>query len=522
MAIEKVVNIVVKEQGLDAINKKVVKLDHSIDDLKGSQSSLTKTMGDSSNAILENGGAMGLLNDATGGMAMTVKDAVEATWLFTKGTALSTTAQKVYTLVVGTTTGALKALRIALVATGLGALVVALGFVISKIMEMESATEKMERAQRKLNSAFEASNQIYKDQIELIDTVTKSNTLRAKIAGKSEKELREIEKQGTEEKFKALKEEQTRLLALQAQKGKSVEDQKKINDALLKNSAEFNKLIADEQNKGLEYDLGIADKKREKQKENNAKSREQEKEDRLKALKEKEEFDKSVAEGLTSFQIASNEAEFAQRALDIENRKNQADEIAGIAKKEADDEIAEAERVRVQKEIIEKQKIAIINNSLGILAGIAKKGSAVSKALAITEIVRNQVKSASQALSNLAIANTAAAAASPLTAGQPFVGLNTAQAVTGIALSAVGAGKAIKDIMSESKSVSGGGSIGGGGSGGGSAPSAPSFNLVQGTGTNQIAQGLAGENRPIRAYVTSSDVTSRQALDRNIIENASL
>ena len=263
MAIEKVINITVKEQGLDAINKKVVKLDHSIDDLKGTNTGLAKSMGESSNAILENGGAMGLLNDATGGVAMTVKDAVEATWLFTKGTALSTAAQKVYTLVVGTTTGALKALRIALVATGLGALVVALGFVISKIMEMESATEKMERAQRKLNSAFEASNQIYKDQISLIDDVTKSNILRAKIAGKSEKELRVIEKEGTEEKFKALKEEQTRLLALQMQKGKSVEDQKKINDALLKNSAEFNKLIADENNKGLENELGIADKKRE-------------------------------------------------------------------------------------------------------------------------------------------------------------------------------------------------------------------------------------------------------------------
>jgi len=63
--IEKVVNIVVKEQGLDAINKKVVKLDHSIDELKGSNTGLTKSMGDSSNAILENGGAMGLLNDAT-------------------------------------------------------------------------------------------------------------------------------------------------------------------------------------------------------------------------------------------------------------------------------------------------------------------------------------------------------------------------------------------------------------------------------------------------------------------------
>jgi hypothetical protein len=42
------------------------------------------SMKESSLSVLENGGAMGLLNDATGGMAMTVKDAVEATALFAK------------------------------------------------------------------------------------------------------------------------------------------------------------------------------------------------------------------------------------------------------------------------------------------------------------------------------------------------------------------------------------------------------------------------------------------------------
>jgi hypothetical protein len=59
-------------------------------------------------------------------------------------------------------------------------------------------------------------------------------------------------------------------------------------------------------------------------------------------------------------------------------------------------------------------------------------------------------------------------------------------------------------------------------SGGGSAPSAPSFNLVQGTGSNQIAEGLATQRRPLQAYVVANNVTSAQALDRNIINDASI
>lgn len=519
MAIEKVVNITVNTKGSQQAIAQTEKLNQKFKQLQATTGELKTGLKESSNAVLENGGAMGLLNDLTGGMAMTVKDAVEATALFTKGTTIATTAQKVYTLVVGSTTGALKALRIALVSTGLGAIVVILGLFISKMMESADATEEMERAQVKLNLAFEASNEIYKDQIDLIDQVTKANVLRAKIAGKSEKELRDIEKAGAEEKFKALKDEQNRLLALQAQKGKSVEDQKKINDALLKNSAEFNKLIADENNKALENELTVVDAKRASDKayqeellENQRKANEEKKKAEL-------EYKKSLQEGLNEFQIAVNNAEFEQRLVDIENRKEQADQIAMIAKKEADEEIAEAERVKRQKAIIEQQKIDIVNNTLGIINALAKKGSAVSKALAITEIVRSQVKSVSQSLSALTTANAVAVASSPLTAGQPFVGINTAQTLTGIALSAVGAGKAIKDILSDSKSVSGGGA---GSQSGGATPSAPSFNIVAGTGSNQIAQGLSSNKAPIKAFVVSSEQRTAEALDRNIVSEASI
>ena len=105
MAFTKEINIVVKETGLDKVQSQVNELDNSLEDLSGTQKSLVKGMQSSTNSVLENGGAMGLLNDATGGLAMTVKDAVEASVLFTKSQKAAAIAQGFYTTVVGSSTG---------------------------------------------------------------------------------------------------------------------------------------------------------------------------------------------------------------------------------------------------------------------------------------------------------------------------------------------------------------------------------------------------------------------------------
>jgi len=80
----------------------------------------------------------------------------------------------------------------------------------------------------------------------------------------------------------------------------------------------------------------------------------------------------------------------------------------------------------------------------------------------------------------------------------------------------------IKKIASTDPSGKSGAGAGSSSAGGGQAPSAPSFNLVQGTGANQIAEGLAGQRQPIQAYVVSGAVTSAQQLERNIITGASI
>lgn len=61
--------------------------------------------------------------------------------------------------------------------------------------------------------------------------------------------------------------------------------------------------------------------------------------------------------------------------------------------------------------------------------------------------------------------------------------------------------------------------------GGGSSPSvqAPAFNVVGATQTSQLAQTIAGaEDKPLRAYVVASDVSTAQELERSTIEGASI
>ena len=62
-----------------------------------------------------------------------------------------------------------------------------------------------------------------------------------------------------------------------------------------------------------------------------------------------------------------------------------------------------------------------------------------------------------------------------------------------------------------------------GGAGGGASPTAPAFNLVEGTADNQINDSInLGNQEPVQAYVVSGDVTTAQNLDNNIITESGL
>ena len=91
----------------------------------------------------------------------------------------------------------------------------------------------------------------------------------------------------------------------------------------------------------------------------------------------------------------------------------------------------------------------------------------------------------------------------------------------GYAAQAAGIISAISSATSNAKA----GAVGGGGSVGAATQqaSAPSFNLVQGTDSNQIAQSInQGNQTPTQAFVVGSAITTQQELDRNKISIGSI
>ena len=87
----------------------------------------------------------------------------------------------------------------------------------------------------------------------------------------------------------------------------------------------------------------------------------------------------------------------------------------------------------------------------------------------------------------------------------------------------LGAVSQAKNILSTVKGGGGSGSTPTAPSGGGSAPQPPAFNIVGASGETQLADAIGSQTqRPARAYVVSNDVTTAQELDRNIIEGASI
>ena len=103
--------------------------------------------------------------------------------------------------------------------------------------------------------------------------------------------------------------------------------------------------------------------------------------------------------------------------------------------------------------------------------------------------------------------------------------------IVGPALGAVAAGAAVvagmanvKKILSTKTPAGGGGSPSLGVTASATpASQPPDFNIVGANSQNQLAETIAGtQNKPVKAYVVSNEVSSAQALDRNIVESASL
>ena len=543
MAIEKQINIVVKETGLDQVQKQVNKLDASLENLSDTNKDVVNSMGASSQSVLDNGGAMGLLNDATGGLAMTVKDAVEASVLFTKSQKLSAMWQGVYTTVVGTSTGAMKAFRIALASTGIGLIVIGLGLLIANFDKVKKAvlafipglaivgeiftklvqtvtdfvgvTSDASRELDRLGKQAEttlAKNKFALDAYgDTYDQYTKrkieANTKYAQHVKDINEDETLSEKQKLE-RLKTLRETANREInkaeqdRLDERNKKAKEAQDKLNEAnkAAAEKAKQDKIKADEEaKKALDEKI---------------------KADAQKAFEQNEQLKQDTAdveEFLNEEKERKAEKEAEQSQLKFERMRYDADEEQRINQKKIDDRIKQEQALQSGLTMLAENTASIFDNLEALGLKKSKAAVAIRKGIALAQIAADTGKAFSSAVPMAIDAGKGAASV-----GGPFAGVLGAIAT---AASYAGSVAMITSNVARAKSLlSGGGSGGGGGStggGGGSMPSAPSFNLVQGTSSNQIASSI-NTKQPIEAFVVSKNVSTGMELDRNIIKSASL
>lgn len=219
---------------LIGVNKQIKNTELSMEALDNEQvaselGSVAGAVGDVSAAFVLLGGGGGALEETVQriekaiGVSMAFKGVIEGTQsgmkLFNNVIQNSSLIQKANTIITQTMTVIMKALGItvnttsrsfnllkgAIVATGIGALVIAIGFAIQKIMEFTSATEDSAEAQAKLNEELRknreemnkivSTNQNFIDrQIQIVKNEEKIKDLQKK-GGDNLKQINELTKE---------------------------------------------------------------------------------------------------------------------------------------------------------------------------------------------------------------------------------------------------------------------------------------------------------------------------------------
>ena len=243
-------------------------------------------------------------------------------------------------------------------------------------------------------------------------------------------------------------------------------------------------------------------------------------EEKQKELERKELLDGLAAEKeLTDREKA--EAELAQRQEDAlkellelegtEAEKLKIQELFKQKKKDLDDKFDKLELA--QKEALERQKLALTANTLGNLAQLLGENSAAGKAAAIAQAVINSYLGFTEVLSSESILPQPLASIEKIASAGTILasGLQTVKQITAVKTPTFG------------KSISTGGGLSIGNPRVAAPSQPPAFNVVGASPENQLAQALGEQDKqPIKAFVVSNEVTNAQALDRNIVESASL
>jgi hypothetical protein len=219
----------------------------------------------------------------------------------------------------------------------------------------------------------------------------------------------------------------------------------------------------------------------------------------------------------TENNLETDELEETRRQLLLEKQKEFDDADVALAQTKADELKAISDKEISDALAAKEAQVAIENAKWGLLAqaaSVAQQIAGDNEAVAIGAVIATQAAAIGQIVASTGLANAKALAASPLTFGQPWIGINTISAGLSIASAVASGAKSIKDI----KSSGNGGGGGGGGSqlpsGGrrGATPSIPSQPEIP---LGQAPEGNVN-NQMVKAYVVAGDVTSTQEANAKI------
>ena len=233
------------------------------------------------------------------------------------------------------------------------------------------------------------------------------------------------------------------------------------------------------------------------------------------------EAERAINEATFNAEQIENEYLRLQALRDVANQEKQIEEtrltekmnsykVGTQAFQDAQNELLQfqQENGQKQKELerdINRAKQQEVTNALGNIAGIVGQNSKFGKAIAVVQAIRDTYAGANKALAQGGVFGFIGAAA--VIAG----GLANVKQIT-----------ASQEPTAPSF-ARGGGSTPSVSTPTASAPQPPAFNIVGAGAENQLAETIAGASqRPVKAFVTSQDVTTAQSLERNIVEGASI
>jgi hypothetical protein len=220
-----------------------------------------------------------------------IKSTTAFRWLDVQATRAASFVQNLFTGAVNTTSTAFKGLKVAIAATGIGALVVAIGLVVELMMKWGDNTKEVEAATNELNRALDETKRITEDTLRSNDLYTKTQLANAKKRGASEEELLKIEKQGRDERYKTLQtdiETKQKLYDNLKKTGKATYEQvKKAGDELNEAQKSLNQEKENDRLKDLEKEAQQIDAARNKQRDAAKAEREKIKNDNEAAEKER-------------------------------------------------------------------------------------------------------------------------------------------------------------------------------------------------------------------------------------------